>query len=78
MKIHGKGNPFDAMGREIAPRTQYLMTNGPYRYSRNPMMMGEATALRRFFPHRAVGANRWRWAGFFGLRRWRNPLDGGF
>lgn len=40
MKIHGKGNPFDAMGHEIAPRTQYLMTNGPYRYSRNPMLSG--------------------------------------
>lgn len=22
MKVHGKGNPFDAMGHEIAPRTQ--------------------------------------------------------
>ena len=30
MKIHGKGNPFDAMGHEIAPRSQYLMTYGPY------------------------------------------------
>ena len=40
MKIQGKGNPFDAMGHEIAPRTQHLMTNGPYRYSRNPMLSG--------------------------------------
>lgn len=40
MKIHGKSNPFDAMGHEIAPRTQCLMTNGPYHYSRNPMLSG--------------------------------------
>lgn len=40
MRIHGQGNPFDAMGHEIAPRTQQLMTEGPYRYSRNPMLSG--------------------------------------
>ncbi len=28
MKRVGKGNPFDAMGREIAPRTRHLMTDG--------------------------------------------------
>lgn len=40
MKVHGQGNPFDAMGHEIAPRTQHLMTDGPYCYSRNPMLSG--------------------------------------
>lgn len=40
MKVHGKGNPFDALGHEIAPRTQHLMTDGPYSYSRNPMLSG--------------------------------------
>lgn len=40
MKRVGKGNPFDAMGREVAPRTQNLMTEGPYRHSRNPMLSG--------------------------------------
>ena len=40
MKHVGKGNPFDAMGHEVAPRTQHLMTDGPYRLSRNPMLSG--------------------------------------
>ena len=40
MKRIGKGNPFDAMGHEVAPRTQHLMTEGPYRLSRNPMLSG--------------------------------------
>lgn len=40
MKRVGEGNPFDAMGHEVAPRTRHLMTDGPYRYSRNPMLSG--------------------------------------
>ena len=40
MKTRGKGNPMDAFGHEVAPRTQHLMTDGPYRINRNPMLTG--------------------------------------
>lgn len=40
MKIVGKGNPFDAYNHEVAPRTRHLMTGGPYRVCRNPMLLG--------------------------------------
>ena len=40
MKRVGEGNPFDAYNHEVAPRTKHLMTDGPYRFSRNPMLVG--------------------------------------
>lgn len=40
MKTRGKGNPMDAFGKEIGSRTQHLMTDGPYRLNRNPMLTG--------------------------------------
>ena len=40
MRSKGDGNPMDAFGHEVAPRTKHLMTDGPYRPSRNPMLTG--------------------------------------
>ena len=45
MKTCGKGNPMDAFGKEIGPRTQHLMTDGPYKFNRNPMLTGTLTYL---------------------------------
>ena len=40
MRRVGDGNPMDAFGHEVAPRTRHLMTDGPYRLCRNPMLTG--------------------------------------
>lgn len=40
MRSVGKGNPMDAFNHELAPRTVNLMTDGPYRLCRNPMLLG--------------------------------------
>ena len=40
MKNVGRGNPFDAFNHEVAPRTDNLMTDGPYGICRNPMLLG--------------------------------------
>ena len=40
MRTVGQGNPFDAYNHELAPRTKHLMTEGPYRLCRNPMLVG--------------------------------------
>lgn len=55
MKRVGKGNPFDAMGHELAPRTKHLMTEGPYRASRNPMLSGT------YIYYGAVLIALWNW-----------------
>ena len=53
MKRRGKGNPMDAFGHEVAPRTTHLMTDGPYRLNRNPMLTGTFVYL--------IGALVWLW-----------------
>lgn len=54
MKRQGKGNPMDAFGHEVAPRTQHLMVAGPYRINRNPMLTGTLTYL--------AGTAVWLWS----------------
>jgi len=55
MKRRGKGNPMDAFGHEVAPRTKHLMTDGPYRLNRNPMLTGTLVYLS------GVAVWLWRW-----------------
>ncbi|MBQ9473739.1 MAG: isoprenylcysteine carboxylmethyltransferase family protein [Bacteroidales bacterium] len=61
MRRKGDGNPMDAFGHEVAPRTKHLMTDGPYRLSRNPMLTGIFAYL--------AGCGLWLWtwqaAAFF-------------
>ena len=40
----GKGGPADGFGLTISPRTQHLVTSGPYRYTRHPMVFGALSA----------------------------------
>lgn len=54
MRQKGDGNPMDAFGHELAPRTHHLMTDGPYRLSRNPMLSGSFLYL--------IGFCLWLWA----------------
>lgn len=53
MRHVGDGNPMDAFGHEVAPRTKHLMTDGPYRLSRNPMLTGIFVYL--------IGCCLWLW-----------------
>ena len=38
--IAGKGGPADFFNKPISPRSKRLVTGGPYRYTRNPMVFG--------------------------------------
>ena len=38
--IVGKGGPADFFNKSISPRSKMLVTQGSYRYSRNPMVFG--------------------------------------
>ena len=53
MRRVGDGNPMDAFGHEVDPRTKHLMTDGPYRLSRNPMLSGIFLYL--------IGCCLWLW-----------------
>ena len=53
MRRVGDGNPMDAFGHEVAPRTQHLMVEGPYKINRNPMLTGTLVYL--------AGAAVWLW-----------------
>ena len=55
MRRKGNGNPMDAFGHEVAPRTRHLMTDGPYRLSRNPMLTGS------FVYYAGVCVCLWTW-----------------
>ena len=55
MRRKGDGNPMDAFGHEVAPRTKHLMTEGPYRLSRNPMLTGS------FIYYAGVCVWLWTW-----------------
>lgn len=39
----GKGGPTDFAGVAVSPRTKWLVVDGPYRYTRNPMVFGMNT-----------------------------------
>lgn len=40
MRRVGKGGALDAFGHELTPRTRVLLTEGPYKLCRNPMLLG--------------------------------------
>lgn len=38
--VKGEGGPLEGFGIEISPKTKHLIVSGPYRYTRNPMLLG--------------------------------------
>lgn len=67
MQHRGKGNPMDAFGHEVAPRTQHLMVDGPYRINRNPMLTGTLVYLMGFVVWLWTWQSLLVWVGFFAI-----------
>ena len=44
----GQGGPADGLGIAVSQRTKKLMTSGPYRFCRNPMLLGTFIYLLAF------------------------------
>ena len=73
MRQRGKGNPMDAFGHEVAPRTQHLMTDGPYRINRNPMLTGTLLYLAGFVVLLCTWQSALVWLLFFTSYQRRTP-----
>ena len=63
MRLVGKGNPMDAFDHELAPRTSVLMTEGPYKLCRNPMLLGVLV----YYLGLLIWLRSWRAAGVFAI-----------
>jgi protein-S-isoprenylcysteine O-methyltransferase Ste14 len=40
LNIVGRGGPLEVAGLEVSPKTQKLVVTGPYKYTRNPLLLG--------------------------------------
>ena len=63
MRLVGRGNPMDAFDHELAPRTSVLMTEGPYKLCRNPMLLG----VFLYYAGLLIWLRSWKAAGVFGI-----------